>query len=644
MDVFALTMRLKEEGAAQVKSAVDKMGRSLTDATGKSSLLDTAYGDLKSTMLGFASVAAVGAVLSKIVTETIDAEYATAQLNAVLISTKGAAGQSADALNAHAQALSYMTAYDDDAITGAQALLLTFTKIQGDTFPKATAAILDMAAAMNTDLKSATLQVGKALNDPILGVGALARAGVQFSEAQKEVIAKLTETGQVAEAQSIILAELKTQFEGSAAAAANTLGGALKKLSNELGNLLTLSSDNSNTTVTFINKITDALIGLNVAISNLVGLLPSLPKGLSTSSPGLYGTALAMLMKLGKEQQDTAKALAESQVNSGSAFKSVLADAFVGYQTRQVEIAQLIKLAEVKTLNKAQTKILRDEAARLTKEMNRENLSMESQYQIGLKLVEIQKAIKIEKNKPVKLAEVSDIGTAYMQKMALPPLRFDMSIAGAGGDPRTDPSKITDYRAVLAEKALELKKSLQQETLAIAQQARDGLSSVLGNALAEGIGKAFERGATFGDAMKAFGAALLSGLGGVMVSLGQRLIQLGVALKFAMSSFSTGNPGGMIAAGVAILAIGAALQGAAGRAMSQNGYGGVGGGTSFSTSSSAMTAPRLPTLTYGPTSAAGAAGLSPMGATNITIIGPNDPVAQRAMQELITKANRRGNV
>jgi hypothetical protein len=29
---------------------------------------------------------------------------------------------------------------------------------------------------------------------------------------------------------------------------------------------------------------------------------------------------------------------------------------------------------------------------------------------------------------------------------------------------------------------------------------------------------------------------------------------------------------------------------------------------------------------------------------NVTIIGPNDPSAQRAMQELMTKADRRGNV
>jgi hypothetical protein len=36
--------------------------------------------------------------------------------------------------------------------------------------------------------------------------------------------------------------------------------------------------------------------------------------------------------------------------------------------------------------------------------------------------------------------------------------------------------------------------------------------------------------------------------------------------------------------------------------------------------------------------------MQPRSATNVTIIGPNDPSAQRAMQELLAKANSRGRV
>jgi hypothetical protein len=55
MDVFALTMRLKEEGAAQVKAAIDKLERSFDGATGKAKAYDMTIGSLKNTMSGFVS-------------------------------------------------------------------------------------------------------------------------------------------------------------------------------------------------------------------------------------------------------------------------------------------------------------------------------------------------------------------------------------------------------------------------------------------------------------------------------------------------------------------------------------------------------------------------------------------------------------
>ena len=49
-------------------------------------------------------------------------------------------------------------------------------------------------------------------------------------------------------------------------------------------------------------------------------------------------------------------------------------------------------------------------------------------------------------------------------------------------------------------------------------------------------------------------------------------------------------------------------------------------------------------LVFGQTSATTAAGMTPRSATNVTIIGPDDPKAQRAIQELITKGNTRGTL
>lgn len=157
-----------------------------------------------------------------------------AQLTAALTSTHGAAGLYIEDLNDQAQALQKMTTYSDEAIGSAQALLLTFTNIKGSVFQEATGTILDMSTALGEDLKSASIQVGKALNDPITGITALQRVGVTFTDSQKAVIKSLVDTGQTAKAQQIILDELNREFGGSAVAAGQTFSGQMAIINNQI--------------------------------------------------------------------------------------------------------------------------------------------------------------------------------------------------------------------------------------------------------------------------------------------------------------------------------------------------------------------------------------------------------------------------
>jgi hypothetical protein len=139
-----------------------------------------------------------------------------------------AAGLTASQMASMADAMSAssgMSLFSDDAILGATNVLATFTQIRGENFGGATQAVLDMSQALGTDLNSASLQVGKALNDPIAGISALGRAGVQFTDSQKSQIEAMVAAGDVAGAQSIILGELTTQFGGSALAAVDTYAG-----------------------------------------------------------------------------------------------------------------------------------------------------------------------------------------------------------------------------------------------------------------------------------------------------------------------------------------------------------------------------------------------------------------------------------
>jgi hypothetical protein len=225
--------KVKDEGS-EVLSKV----QGLTDGLGK------AFGglaDIAKNALGFAlgnvltgALENVFGSMGELVSGALDAQKIQAQLAAVIESTGGAAGMTADAVLALSDSLAQSTLFTDDAITEAQNLLLTFTNIGKDVFPAATETLLDMAAAMGTDAKGGAIQLGKALNDPVAGISALSRVGVTFTEQQKEQIEAMVKVGDVAGAQKIILAELAKEFGGSAAAQAETLAGKLENLKKNL--------------------------------------------------------------------------------------------------------------------------------------------------------------------------------------------------------------------------------------------------------------------------------------------------------------------------------------------------------------------------------------------------------------------------
>jgi len=121
-----------------------------------------------------------------------------------------------------------LTGVNQNTIKESQALLLTFKDIAssadevGGAFDRATQLTLDMAAAGFGSATDNAKQLGKALNDPIAGLTALRRSGIQFTEAQQDQIRTLVESGEVLEAQNLILEEIENQVGGTAAATANS--------------------------------------------------------------------------------------------------------------------------------------------------------------------------------------------------------------------------------------------------------------------------------------------------------------------------------------------------------------------------------------------------------------------------------------
>ncbi len=161
----------------------------------------------------------------------IEHENTLKQLDAVLKSTGGAAGLTAREVTDMADRISELTGIENDQIISAQNLLLTFTKVGKDVFPLATETILDMSVALKSNAEAVTLQVGKMLQSAD-AMGAARRMGVSFSDDQIKLGKELEASGRMAEYQAMVLAELQKEFGGSARAARDTFGGALRALGN----------------------------------------------------------------------------------------------------------------------------------------------------------------------------------------------------------------------------------------------------------------------------------------------------------------------------------------------------------------------------------------------------------------------------
>ena len=169
---------------------------------------------------GFGAVAAVRFVAQ----ETAEAARLQKVIAQGIKSTGGAANVTAAHIERMTGAMSRQAGIDDELIGKGASVILTFTKIRNEAgkgnqvFDRANQAALDLSVRLGKDLTSTSLQVGKALQDPIKGVTALGRAGIQFTKQQKAQIETMVESGNTLGAQKLILRELETQVGGSAKA------------------------------------------------------------------------------------------------------------------------------------------------------------------------------------------------------------------------------------------------------------------------------------------------------------------------------------------------------------------------------------------------------------------------------------------
>jgi hypothetical protein len=163
---------------------------------------------------------------------------------ATLKSTGGVVGRTLQQLEDQASSIQKNTFFGDETVLqNLTSQMLTFTNITGTQFDRAQMAVVDVTAKLNglgasgENLQATTIQLSKALNDPVANLGALSRSGIQFSKGQKDQIKLLVQSGKLWKAQDMILSEIEKQYGGTAAALTQTTAGLHKQNMNIIGDI-----------------------------------------------------------------------------------------------------------------------------------------------------------------------------------------------------------------------------------------------------------------------------------------------------------------------------------------------------------------------------------------------------------------------
>jgi len=172
------------------------------------------------------AVAGLTAFLVKAAKGAEEARQATQRLDQVL--TSMGVPTATKRVSEYAEQLERTIAVDADVIKATQTKLATFSELTktveqaGGAFDRATMAALDMAAAGFGTAEPNAIQLGKALQDPIKGITALAKSGVTFTEQEKDKIKVLVESNRMLEAQDMVLKAIEMQVGGTAKASASS--------------------------------------------------------------------------------------------------------------------------------------------------------------------------------------------------------------------------------------------------------------------------------------------------------------------------------------------------------------------------------------------------------------------------------------
>lgn len=291
-------------------------------------------------------------------------EVQMGKLRAVIKATGGEADFTAENIDRMARDIDEATLGGAANIRDAAVELKTFKSVGIEVFERTLRAAQDLSTAGFGAVEQTAVQLGKALEDPLTGLGALTRVGVSFNAQQKAQIETAVQLGQTLEAQKIILEAVEGQVQGVAAAAGAGLAGAVDLVSKRftdlketvggtligvLGQLNLQLADFlgwANRVATGVGPILrDTFVGIGIGVTALGGVLRSM-----TDALGSFAGAVATMdfSQLNQAAADSSLQI-RGQIAAMAALSPTFADAFKLSADEAARLAALTGQVAAKT-------------------------------------------------------------------------------------------------------------------------------------------------------------------------------------------------------------------------------------------------------------------------------------------------------
>ncbi len=270
-----------------VNTAAIKLNRTV-DATTKKTA--TATANIQRFGISFRSVigpvvAITGAAtlfnrsLSKFAKREADVKVLTSQLTRL-----GATSTQIEDLKKAADELGDATLFSQDDFIQSFNVLSSFRAIAVSSFTEVSEVAANIAQVMGTDVKSATVQLAKALEDPTRGLTALSRSGITFNESQTKTIKNLVKSGNLLDAQALILETVKGQYDDAARAAGTGFAGAVDLLAENTDDL----------TEALGKGLEPAAAAVTNGLANLVKIVSQIPTPIGQTALAIGGATAAV--------------------------------------------------------------------------------------------------------------------------------------------------------------------------------------------------------------------------------------------------------------------------------------------------------------------------------------------------------------